>query len=359
MYTMKKIVLLALAALVLTGCTVKEKETEITVFNNTVSAVYTGKVKRKVPEGEGSAYMDNDVSVEGLFENGTLVSGEASNVPYNITYNTQTISGTYTGEVAGQLPSGSGDFTSDMFSYSGTWIDGEPGGKGTVSAENFRMDTLSEVLEGSYSGEINQGLAEGHGTFTYTDGNHEIEMSGNFAGNKFDGLMVKTIRYPDTVKSFPVYYQKGWPLHTAVAMIAYLEGMRNESYCLSEAQSSFISEHSALFEGKDTKLPEDYDHTFDYEAFSEEDEPSLVLIRNAVIRSVQRYKPYADSDTVTSMIVQNHDGWYHLVFPYAVDQADPDETADFYILPLCRSTLTAPEQDYPAIDAVGAMMTGN
>ncbi|MBQ6222541.1 MAG: lipoprotein, partial [Solobacterium sp.] len=282
---MKKMVLLILAALVLTGCTVKEKDTEITVFNNPVSAVYTGKVKRKVPDGEGTAIMDTDVSVEGLFENGTLVSGEASNVPYSITYNTQMISGTYTGEVADQLPSGSGDFTSDMFSYSGTWIDGEPDGKGTVSAENFRIDTLSDALEGSYSGEVNQGLAEGYGTFTYTDGSHEIEISGNFTGNKFDGLMVKTIRYPETVKSFPVYYQKGWPLHTAVAMIAYLEGMRNESYCLSEAQSSFISEHSALFEGTRKDIPGEYDSAFDYESFSEEDEPSLVLIRNAVIRS--------------------------------------------------------------------------
>ena len=355
MNNMKKMVLLILTVLVFTGCTVKEKETEITVFNSTVSAVYTGKVKRNVPVGEGTAYMDNDFSVEGIFENGALISGNVANVPYDITYNTQTISGIYTGEVADQLPSGSGEFTSDTFSYSGTWIAGEPGGKGNVSAENFRIDTLSEVLEGRYSGEIDKGLAEGNGTFIYTDGDHEIEITGNFTGNKFDGLLVKTIRYPDTVKSYPVYYQKGWPMHTAAAMIAYLEGMRNESYCLSEAQSSFISEHSSLFEGKDTGLPEDYNRAFDYEAFSEKDEPSLVLIRNAVIKSVQRYKPYADSDTVTSMIVQNNDGWYHLVFTYAVDKADQEETADFYILPLCRSTLTAPEKDYPAIDAAGAV----
>ena len=133
--------------------------------------------------------------------------------------------------------------------------------------------------------------------------------------------------------------------------------MRNESYCLSEAQLSFLSDHSALFEGTESQnLPEA--GAFDYEAFKETDTPSLILISNAAVRSVQRYKPYADSDTVTSMIVQNNEGWYHLVFAYAVESADTGDSVNLYALPLCRSTLTAPEQDYTAIDAAGAVVIG-
>ena len=354
---MKKRILLFLSALLLAGCSVKDQETEITVFQNTVTSVYTGKVKQKVPNGEGTAILDTDASVSGTFENGIFLSGEASGVPYRVSYRDQKISGSYTGAVSEQLPSGNGEFTSDTYSYKGTWINGAPDGEGTLTASIFCIDTPSGILEGSYSGDVRNGLAEGNGTFTYQSDTDEIQLSGNFTNNRFDGLLTKTIHYPNTEKSYPVYYQNGSLLQSSAAMIAYLEGMRNESYCLSEAQLSFLSDHSALFEGTESQnLPEA--GAFDYEAFKETDTPSLILISNAVVRSVQRYKPYADSDTVTSMIVQNNEGWYHLVFAYAVESADTGDSVNIYALPLCRSTLTAPEQDYAAIDAAGAVVIG-
>ncbi len=358
---MKKIILFILPVFLLAGCTVREKETEVTVFNSTVVSIYTGKVKRKIPEGEGTALMENDAVAEGIFEKGVLISGEADNVPYSIAYNDQTISGIYTGNVSDQLPSGSGVFESDTYTYEGTWTNGTPDGSGTLTAEYFCIDTPSEVLEGSYSGDVNKGMAEGNGTFVYQTENDETEMTGTFAGNKFDGLLIKTIRYEDTVKSYPVYYRNGQPQHTAAAVIAYLEGMRNESYCLSEAQLDLIIDHSSLFEGTavDSGITEEYNSSFDYEAFSEDSEPSLILINDAAVRSVQRYKPYTGSDTVTSMIVQNNDGWYHLVFAYSVDEVDQGSFVDICAMPLCRSTLTAPEQDYPAIDAAGAAVIRN
>lgn len=360
MYDMKKVIMMILPALFLAGCTVKEKEAEITVFRNTAASVYTGKVKRKIPNGEGMALMENNARVEGLFEKGTLISGKADNVPYSITYYDQMISGSYTGDVSDQLPSGTGAFGSDTYTYSGTWTDGMPDGTGTLSADYFCISTPAEDLEGSYSGEVIKGLAEGKGTFVYQSGNDEIQMEGSFAENMFDGMMVKTIRYQNTVKSYPVYYRKGKPLHTTASMIAYLEGMRSESYRLNDAQLSFIADHSALFEGSSSEkdISAASAHAFDYKAFSEDSEPALIMIRNAAIRSVQRYIPYAGSDTVTSMIVQNSDGWYHIVFSYAVTRADQGDIVDILALPLCRSTLTAPEQDYQAIDAAGALMIG-
>lgn len=356
MDSMKKIILLVLPVILLAGCSVKEKEKEITVFRSTVSSVYTGKVRRNIPDGEGTARMENGAGVEGIFENGILISGEAADVPYSITYNDLPVSGVYSGEVSGQLPSGTGSFTADGFCYSGTWAAGVPEGPGTVEAEHFRIDTPFEVLEGSYSGEFRNGQAEGSGTFIYQSDGDEVQMEGSFAGNSFDGLLVKTVRYQDTVKSYPVYYQKGWPLKTAAAMIAYLEGMRNESYCLSEAQMSFISDHSDLFDNSQTgqNLLEEYSSTFDYAAFSEDSEPALIMIRNAEIRSLQRYKPYSGADTVTTMIVRNNDGWYHLVFARSVEDVSRGDVVNICALPLCRSTLTAPEQDYPAVDAAGA-----
>ncbi|MBR3347777.1 MAG: hypothetical protein IKG37_11925, partial [Solobacterium sp.] len=123
---MKKRILLFLSALLLAGCSVKDQETEITVFQNTVTSVYTGKVKQKVPNGEGTAILDTDASVSGTFENGTFLSGEASGVPYRVSYRDQIISGSYTGTVSEQLPSGNGEYTSDTYSYKGTWINGAP-----------------------------------------------------------------------------------------------------------------------------------------------------------------------------------------------------------------------------------------
>ncbi len=359
MYVMKKVILAILPAFLLAGCSVKEKEMEITVFQNTVASVYTGKVKRKLPEGEGTAVLENNAVAEGLFEQGAWVSGTADNVPYSISYNDGMISGTYTGEVLEQLPSGSGTFLSDGFTFEGTWNSGVPDGPGTVMAQQFRIGSSSDMLEGSYTGDVLKGLAEGNGTFVYQDEEHEIKMEGSFAGSKFDGLLVKTISYGDTDKSYPVYYQNGQELQDAAAMIAYLEGMRNESYCLSEAQLSFIKDHAVLFDGTftDKDLPKEY-AAFNHDTFKETDQPSLILIKNAVIRSVQRYKPYKGADTVTSLIVENSDGWYHLVFAYGVTKADRGDIVDICALPLCKSTLTAPEKDYPAVDAAGAVVFG-
>ena len=350
---MKKTILLILSLMLLAGCSAKNMETEITVFQRLAPAVYTGKVKRKLPDGEGMALLESDGSIKGQFEKGVWISGEAEKVPYRASYQDQTIDGIYTGEVSEQLPSGNGVFESESFSYDGTWNQGLPVGTGTISSASFPIDTSSEVLEGSYNGEVRQGLAEGNGTFIYEDSGHEIQMAGVFSGNRFDGRMIKTIRYSNTEKSFPVYYQKGTLVQNAAAMISYLEGMRNESYCLSEKETSFIFDHAALFEGTETGSKTDYNHDFDYAGFQEGSDPSLFLISQAVIRSVQRYKPYADSDTVTSMIVQNQDGWYHLVFAYSVEDADQGDIADIGILPFCHSTLTSPEQEYSAIDAAG------
>ena len=355
---MKKRVLLFLCALTLAGCSVKEQETEITLFSSPVTAVYTGKVKNKIPEGDGRAVMDASAVIEGLFEQGVFVAGIADRVPYRTQYEDAVISGIYTGEVSDRLPSGTGEFLSDTFSYSGTWIAGKPDGTGTLTAEPFRLNTPDGVLEGSYQGDVNRGMAEGTGTFLYQEGSTEIRMEGSFAANQFDGTLIRTIRYPDTEKSYPVFYRNGSPVSDTVSLIAYLEGMRNESYCLSDAQLSFLREHSALFEGNED-AGGSYNEAFDYEAFTENDTPSLIRIDNAAVKSVQRYRPYAGSDTVTSMIVENSDGWYHLVFARSVDEAKAGEIMSFCALPLCRSTITAPEEDYPAIDAAGAAVVAN
>ena len=356
MDVMKKMMMLILPVLLLAGCSVKEKEMEITVFHNTVPAVYTGKVRKKLPDGEGKAVIQPDAMAEGTFEKGTFVAGNAERMPFSIPYGESTLSGTYTGAVSEQLPEGTGTFTSEPFSYEGIWIAGAPDGQGTLKAEHFQIDSPSGSLNGSYSGEVNAGKAEGNGTFIYETEGSEVKLEGSFSNNQFDGLLVKTVHFSNTVKSYPVYYRQGTPEQSAASMIAYMEGMRNESYCLSEAQMSFISENSSLFErneGNDAK-PEGISTSFDYAGFKETDAPALIAIRNAAVRSVQRYKPYTGSDTVTSMIVQNNEGWYHLVFPYSVDRISQGDYADFYALPLCRSKITAPEQDYPAIDAAGA-----
>lgn len=347
---MKKRILLLLFVLFLVGCSVTEQEAEILVFDQPVSSLYTGKVKQKIPNGEGFAKLE-DGTVEGQFENGTFISGSANNIPYQITFHNQEINGNYTGEVMNQFPNGLGTFESNDFSFEGTWIDGKPNGEGKVTASSFYIDSPIEILKGSYIGEINHSLAEGNGTFTYYENEDKIQMTGQFLNNMFNGTLVKTIEYKDTIKSFPVYYEKGHIIQTPASTIAYLEGMRKDSYCLSEAQLSFIKENSSIFEGKENTQ---IDTTFNYDAFNENDEPQFIVIQNALVKSVQRYKPYTNADTVTSMIVQNHEGWYHLVFAYSVDTVNIDDTVTICALPLCRSTLTAIEQDYPAIDVAGA-----
>lgn len=352
---MKKAVLLILPVLFLAGCTVKNKEMEITVFHTPMSAVYTGKVKRKLADGEGSARLENEAGVEGIFEKGTWISGEAEAVPYRVSYGDQTYSGSYTGSVSEEMPEGTGEFRSESFSYNGTWTNGAVDGTGTVSTPSFQMDTAEEVITGSYSGTIREGLAEGTGTFVYRDGEDEIQMEGSFVGNQYDGKLIRTIRTRGSERSYPVYYSKGSLLHTPASMIGYMEGMRQKSYCLNDDQLSFIENHEAMFDGSETvgKQSDEYDKAFAFGSFMDGSDPSLILIPDCLIQSIQRYKLREDTDPVTSMIVQNGDEWYHLVFAYSVDSAEQGDTVDVAAMPLCRTVLTAPEQDYPAIDAAG------
>ncbi|MBQ9327148.1 MAG: hypothetical protein IJ225_01270 [Solobacterium sp.] len=302
---MKQRILLVLSFLLLAGCTVSDQETEITVFGNPTPSVYTGEVKQKLPNGEGSAILQGDELVEGTFEEGVFLSGNVEQVPYSISFFDQSISGIYTGEVADQFPSGEGEFISDGFLFQGTWINGAPQGPGVVSAESFIINTPSESLEGRYDGELSAGPAQGKGTFIYQSDGHEITMTGTFNNNRFDGTLIRTIQYHDTEKSYPVVYQNGVQQESAASMIAYLEGMRVQSYCLNDDQWSFLSEHTSLFEGtnKEDQLLKDSVTEFDYDSFQETDSPTLILIQNAKVYSVERYKPYTGADPVTSIIV--------------------------------------------------------
>lgn len=355
---MKQRLLILFLFLFLVGCSVKEEAYDITVFQKPVSSIYTGQVKQKLPHGNGFAKLDTDSTIEGTFEKGIFMSGNANHVAYSFSYQDYNANGYYTGEVLDQMPTGAGTFESDTFSYEGSWSNGNPDGIGKAKIDSFLIPSDTETLTGTYEGAIEDGKAQGDGIFTYQENESEIEMKGSFSQNQFHGSFLKTIHYPTTTRSYPVYYENGTLIQNPATMIAYLEGMRYESYCVSDTQFSFLLENTSIFEGSQQNSNE-INSSFDYTSFSEEDTPSLIRIENAEIKSIQRYKPYENADTVTSMIVSNVDGWYHLFFAYSVDTVDTGDVVDIIALPLCHRTLTSPEQDYPCIDGAGAYVVSN
>ena len=110
----------------------------------------------------------------------------------SISFNEQSISGTYTGSVSKGVPHGEGRFTSKedgrTFDYTGQWEEGKIVGKGKLTDTKYVVHFSDLDRVGEYSGDVVNGKAQGNGSFTaFNDEQVKYTYTGSWHNGLFNG----------------------------------------------------------------------------------------------------------------------------------------------------------------------------
>ena len=166
-----------------------------------MNGMFTGTVKEKVPNGQGTfVYSDDSVAITytGNWENGTPVgNGHLEYDGFNVEYGGAVYQGKYVGEALAGIPNGTGRFT-----YSGAWKGGTISGTGELEFDQLNVNFQDSVLTGYFLGEVVNGLPYGTGEFSA-----EMEESyftykgswqeGYFFGNGMLDTNIYTVTFTD------------------------------------------------------------------------------------------------------------------------------------------------------------------
>ena len=153
-----------------------KKRLSLRLLDETVSGAYTGLLKNGIPSGEGAfASPDQSWTYTGTFsenaaeaKDGELTGG----FPISVTVDGVTYPGTYSGAVQGNQITGAGKFSAaeDAFAYEGEWLAGKPSGAGRATKLNYEILFQEREITGVYSGEMIDAVPNGNGTFSTEDG---------------------------------------------------------------------------------------------------------------------------------------------------------------------------------------------
>lgn len=139
-----------------------------------------------VYEGSGTFRSNEGWSYTGSFSGGVFGSGQAENLPYTLSFGGISIPGSYSGEVQELLPQGQGSFTArDGGSYSGSFAAGKAE-QGQAEALQARLYIGNNAAEGSYTGSIAGGAMDGQGVFVCETG-RILRYEGGFSKGEPNG----------------------------------------------------------------------------------------------------------------------------------------------------------------------------
>lgn len=181
------------------GCTkeVNGKEINYVLESGDTVIKYTGQLVNGTPEGTCDATIQSGNTLweyHGTIENSRFANtGTVKDMPYLLCATAGDYSGLYTGDVCNGLPDGLGTFRysadSSLFTYKGAWKAGEIHGAGQLSS-NIHVVHFTNGLdrEGSYDGEVVDGIPCGNGEFSATnaEGVH-YQYNGEWKDGLFNG----------------------------------------------------------------------------------------------------------------------------------------------------------------------------
>lgn len=142
--------------------------------------------------GEGSFTAEEGWVYTGSFEQGSFGKGSVTEMPVTVEFGGVRTEGSYTGAVSSLTPDGTGRFDFEGGSFSGRFLDGVPdSGEG----ENLpvSLPLCGEQLTGVYSGTLSDGSFSGSGHFESDDAGRHAIFDGSFTGEGelyFDGINI-------------------------------------------------------------------------------------------------------------------------------------------------------------------------
>ncbi len=285
---------------------------------------YSGAASKDVPNGEGIfTASDGSWSYEGTFSNGAAKGdGTAAGIPFELLRTDTYSGGTYTGPLSG----------------------GKMKGKGTASNTGVTLIVSGSLKrEGSYSGDLLDGIITGKGLFsTKNDEGMGWHYEGDFKDGMFDGYGVQTFE-AEPVQIKAGNYVKGDFVPTAAQLIdavSYANALG--SFKLPDDSAAYMDDHPELFPAADARALEgvplkEYDYiklTQDLSSYT----GSLVKFDALIVEiNVER----AFGHTLTTAFI--HDGsdlnFGDAIYPASTDAKEGD-TVTVYAIPVAPTSFT-------------------
>lgn len=118
-------------------------------------------------------------------------SREVTDWSYSVVIGDKMMDGLFTGTIENKLPNGQGVFTfsddSIAISYTGLWENGILVGSGELVYDGYTVKHSDTIYEGRYEGEAVKGIPNGTGIFSSTDENMAFWYSGRWKNGKIIG----------------------------------------------------------------------------------------------------------------------------------------------------------------------------
>ncbi len=178
--------------LALCGCgpkEVTEADFLLELDGVSIEGSYTGTLTQNLPNGTGrfdaGSFVYNGSWVDGKLSGNGSITGLEMKIPYG----EKTYTGTYEGEVVDGIPQGHGIFTETEggFAYEGMWSDGATIGTGTVTELAYILNYNEEDFRGIYSGGVENGVLQGKGSFSGTSVLGGLTYDGGWTVGQFSG----------------------------------------------------------------------------------------------------------------------------------------------------------------------------
>lgn len=179
---------------VLAGCTknVENQAITVTLADEQISGSFTGVLENNQPTGEGiftAGEGDREWSYEGEFDSGKISgTGTMNNSPCNVKWQETAYQGIYSGTVLEGIPDGQGTFWCNAeeqnWYYDGDFINGTISGGGEFDNFPFETELMDTIYHGVYTGNALDGKPDGSGIFEYHD---EDGISIQYDGSWKDG----------------------------------------------------------------------------------------------------------------------------------------------------------------------------
>lgn len=363
---MKKIIsalmsiLLICSMLLLNGCTKTVSDYAMVIsFNDAAySGEFSGTVKGKFPaDGQIGKFVSGEEGSGKYFEyNGTWDDGKISGngslkqENYKLTYDSDSLIGTYEGAVINGIPNGTGTFKANepsdlVFEYNGNWKDGNISGTGKLKYNKYVVKYDSGIVRtGTYEGDVNNGVPEGKGAYSTTnDDNEKYTYSGAFANGKFNGYGEKSFKNGKHGVQIGNWKNNEFT-PSLVEYIQELGTYKNQcEYTLSSKAKKFIKSNEAVFtKHKDSDIKKILNKNFDIKSFKKNPsayKPSLVSVSGLEVVQIREYEGY-NNQMITFLLAcdSDYENYYYIYKLGRTNNVVEDSQVEIEFMPLDYST---------------------
>lgn len=212
--------------------------------------------------------------------NGAIVDGvltdkiQVFEMPFSLTFDGTEYSGNYTGDLQQSLPNGEGTFKFDendrYFTYTGSWENGQLKGNGEINSNDVVAHLAEVDRKGTYNGSVVNGVFCGKASFSATnDDGINYTYEGNWKNGLWDGqgklIYNNADDYVNSIGTFVAGYFKP----TVLEFLTSFGTSKNSPYTINNNGRAFIKVHELLFT-KNTAagVAEFIDTDFSYATYS-------------------------------------------------------------------------------------------